>query len=69
MQKKQLSNKAVDLGLKPANEITEVDDLQFELGRLRTLMEMWDYDMMYEGQVYHLLVDPLNREVSIKRTA
>ena len=71
---KILSNKAEELGLKPASEITKVDDLQFELGRLRTLLESFQYELTYKDKEldrvfkFNLIIDPMNRTVAAIRT-
>lgn len=50
-------------GFKKANELTEVDDLKFQMGRLRTHLVTWQTFVEYEGKLYLVLVDPLNKMV------
>src|ERR1044071_2748085 len=52
-----------ELGMKKASEITEVDNLKFEIGKLRTHFVTWDTMVEYEDNLYLVQVDPLNRMV------
>lgn len=50
-------------GFKKANELTELDDLKFEMGRLRTHFITWNAYVEHEGNLYLVQVDPLNKMV------
>lgn len=54
-------------GFKTADNITEVDDLKFENGKLREMLSAWLDKITVDGQVYNILVDPINRHVEITR--
>lgn len=43
----------------------KIEDLKFENGRLRTRLEMWTDHVEFEGNLYLIMVDPLNRVVSM----
>lgn len=50
-------------GPKKASELTEVDDLKFQMGKLRTHLATWDIYVEHQGNLYLLQVDPLNKMV------
>lgn len=54
-------------GFKTADNITEVDDLKFENGRLREMLVSWLDRVMVDGAYYQVMCDPLNRQVQINR--
>lgn len=53
------------LNIKKASELTNVDELKYENGRLRTMLELWSVMTPFEGKLYLIQVDPLNREVKM----
>jgi hypothetical protein len=52
-------------GFKTADNLTEVDDLKFELGRLREMLSAFLDKITIDGKMYNVLVDPMNRVVEI----
>lgn len=54
-------------GFKTADNITEVDDLKFENGKLREMLVSWLDRVMVDGVYYQVMCDPLNRQVQINR--
>jgi hypothetical protein len=52
-------------GFKTADSVTEVDDLKFEMGRLRELLVSWLDRRQINGVWYQVLVDPMNRNIEI----
>jgi len=59
----KVMEKMENLGIKKASELTEADNLKFELGRLRTFFVTWDTYVEHEGNLYLVQVDPLNKMV------
>lgn len=57
--------KPVKVEFKTADKITEVDDIEFELGRLRMMLMTWVERVEHNGQSYEIEVDPMNRTVRI----
>jgi hypothetical protein len=54
-------------GFKTADKLTEKDDLEFENGKLREMLVSWLDRVFIEGVAYQVMIDPLNRQVSINR--
>jgi hypothetical protein len=52
-------------GFKTADNMTELDDLKFEMGRLRELLVSWLDRRQINGVWYQVLVDPMNRNIEI----
>lgn len=51
------------LNLKKASELTDVDELKYQNGKLRTMLQMWSDMIEHDGKLYLIQVDPLNREI------
>lgn len=45
---------------KRALDLTEIDDLKFEIGKLHTLLQKSLEQVMLKGKKYWILADPLN---------
>jgi len=58
------SNK-LDKLFKSADKITPKDDLEFEVGKLRTKLETKIHHVEHDGQLFLIEVDPLNDKVRI----
>lgn len=52
-------------GFKTADQVTEIDDLKFENGRLREMLVAWVETVQHNGKTYQIEVDALNHKVSL----
>lgn len=50
---------------KAANELSECDRLEFDNGRLRSLLVVWHDFLQLDGKLYKLQVDPLARKIQV----
>jgi hypothetical protein len=61
------NNYAISLpeGFKTAEKITKVDELEHEIGRLRSYFVSWIKPIIVDGQTRFIEVDPLNMTVKL----
>lgn len=52
-------------GFKTADSMTEVDDLKFEMGRLREMLVSWLDRVTINGRWYTVMIDPMNRAIQV----